>query len=243
MRSGTVKAGSAALCALAAALAIAPAAHAGAGTSTSLTTVKGPGAHASASLDVFTLAGAPEPNRISTHLDPSGRLVLMSPEGIVAPSSPGGECRQEGASQVSCAAGFVDAIAGDLGAGADSFTAEAGLPVAIGLNMPGPSDRPLAGAGGNDRLIGGGGDDLILGGRGADRLGGDQGTDILRGEGGADILAGGAGRDKLNGGAGRDKLNGGAGRDKLNGGAGRDRCRGGGGRDKVASCAEIIERR
>lgn len=228
MRPGAGKAGSAALCALAAALAPAPAAH-GRVTATAVKTVAPAGAHAAANLDVFTLAGAPQPNRISAYLDATGRLVLTSPEGIMAPSSPGNECRQEGASQVSCAPGFVDAIAGDLGAGPDSFSADPALTVAIGLNLPGPSDRPLLGADGRDRLVGGAADDLILGGRGADSLSGEAGTDVLRGEAGADEVFGGAAPDVVSGGAGPDK---------LNGGPGRDRCIGGGGRDRARSCAE-----
>jgi len=228
MRLGTGKAGSAALCALIAALAAAPPAHGGP-TATALTTVTAAGARAAANLDVFTLAGAPQPNRISAHLDATGRLVLVSPEGIMAPSSPGNECRQEGASQVSCDPGFVDAIAGDLGAGPDSFSADPALTVAIGLNLPGPSDRPLLGGDGRDRLLGGAADDLILGGAGADSLSGSGGTDILRGEAGADDLFGGSAPDVLSGGAGPDK---------LNGGPGRDRCIGGGGRDRAGSCAE-----
>ena len=229
MTIGAAKAAALLLSAFAALLAVAPAANAGMATSTSLTTVKRAGAHAAASLDVFTLAGAPQPNRISAVLDATGRLVLMSPEGIVAPSSPGNECHQESASQVSCAPGFVDAIAGDLGAGADSFSADPALTVAIGLNLPGPSDRPLLGGDGRDRLVGGAADDLILGGAGADTLSGEGGTDILRGEGGADNVFGGGAPDIVSGGAGPDK---------LNGGSGRDRCIGGGGIDRASSCAE-----
>ncbi len=229
MRFGTGKARSAALCALAAAaLAAAPAAH-GRATTTALTTVAPDGARVAANLDVFTLAGAPQPNRISAHIDATGRLVLMSPEGIIAPSSPGNECRQEGSSQVSCAPGFVDAIAGDLGAGPDSFSADPALTVAIGLNLPGSSDRPLLGADGRDRIVGGAADDLILGGLGADSLSGEEGTDILRGEAGADDVFGGGAPDIVSGGSGPDR---------LNGGSGRDRCGGGGGRDRAVSCAE-----
>src|SRR5687768_7206225 len=154
MRPGSRKAAPAALCALALAAAVAaPAAHGRGATSTKLETVTPTEAGAAASLDVFTVAGAPQPNRISAALDGTGRLVLMSPEGIMAPASPGNECRQEGASQVSCAPGFVDAIAGDLGAGPDSFSADPALTVAIGLNLPGPSDRPLLGSDGRDRLV------------------------------------------------------------------------------------------
>lgn len=217
----------AAVCALVAALVAAPAAHGR--TATALTTVTPTPAGAAANLDVFTLAGAPQPNRISAYLDATGRLVVISPEGIMAPSSPGNECRQEGASQVSCAPGFIDAIAGDLGAGPDSFSADPSLTVAIGLNLPGPSDRPLHGADGRDRLVGGAADDLILGGRGPDSLMGEDGTDILRGEAGADEVFGGGAPDLVSGGAGSDR---------LKGGSGRDRCIGGGGIDRASGCAE-----
>jgi len=204
-------------------------ATASAATSTALERVNGPGTFAAAPLDIFTLTGAPEPNRIAANLDPAtGRLVLTSPEGIMAPATPRGECRQDAATQVSCDVGYVDAIAGDLGGGADSFTAGPGLPVAIGLNLA-STERPLLGGSGRDRLIGGGADDLILGGAGADLLNGADGTDILRGEGGA---------DKLKGGPAPDLLSGGTGADRLNGGSGRDRCLGGGGSDRGFGCAE-----
>ena len=215
--------------ALAGATAVPASASASAATSTALERVDGPGSFAVAPLDIFTLTGAPEPNRIGADLDPAtGRLLLTSPEGIMAPATPRGECRQDAATQVSCEPGYVDAIGGDLGGGADSFTAGPGLPVVIGLNLEG-TERPLLGGSGRDRLIGGAADDLILGGAGADLLNGTDGTDILRGEGGA---------DKLKGGPAPDLLSGGAGDDRLNGGSGRDRCLGGGGRDRGFGCAE-----
>jgi len=198
-------------------------------TSTSLDTGGG-GARAAASLDVFTLAGAPEPNRITAYLDPTGRLVLSSPEGITAPApAPGGQCRQDAPSQVSCDAGFVDVIAGDLAGGADAFTADPALTVAIGVDATGPMDRPLVGGPGRDRLIGGAGDDLVLGGLGPDFINGAGATDILRGEGGADVVKGGSAPDLLSGGGGADA---------LSGGGGRDRCLGGAGVDTGRSCSE-----
>lgn len=208
--------------------ALAPAASSAA-TRGSIDRLAPPGARAAAPLDIFTLAGAPEPNRISASLDPaSGRLVLSSPEGIAAPATPGGECRQDAATQVSCDPGYVDVIAGDLGGGADAFSADPALPVAIGLNLQG-ADRPLLGGPGRDRLLGGAADDLIIGGGGAD---------VLEGRGGADILRGEGGPDKIKGGAAPDLLSGGGGADRLNGGSGRDRCLGGGGRDIGVGCSE-----
>ena len=198
-------------------------------TTSSLDRAAPTGAAAAASIDIFTLSGAPQPNRIAAHLDPaSGRLVLTSPEGIMAPASPGGECRQDASTQVSCAPGFIDVIAGDLGGGADAFSADRGLPVAIGYGLPG-ADRPLLGGGGRDRLFGGGGDDLILAGGGADVVNGGGGSDVLRGERGA---------DKVKGAGAPDLVSGGGGNDRLNGGGGRDRCLGGRGRDSGRSCAE-----
>ena len=228
MKSGTGKALWLTLLAVAAAALPAHAAAAP-GTVTSIATAGDQGARAVAPLDIFTLEGAPVANRISAFPDPSsGRLTLVSPEGITAPSSPSGVCTQDSPTQVSCTAGYVDVIAGDLGGGADSFSAAPTLAVAVGANLPG-ADRPLLGGPGRDRLIGGAADDLILGG---------SGPDVLRGAGATDILRGEAGADSIGGGASPDALYGGPGPDKLNGGGGRDRCVGGPDTDVGKSCTE-----
>jgi hypothetical protein len=147
MRFGTGNALRLALLASVIAGAAAVPATASAATSTALERVDGPGTFAAAPLDIFTLAGAPEPNRIGANLDPAtGRLVLTSPEGIMAPATPRGECRQDAATQVSCDPGYVDAITGDLGGGADSFTAGPGLPVSIGSTWPARSGHCWVGA-------------------------------------------------------------------------------------------------
>jgi Ca2+-binding RTX toxin-like protein len=211
--------------ALLAALAAAPA-SANIVTSTSLSRAQPEGASASAAITVFTIDGTPFPTRIDAFIGDSGRLTLVSPEGITAPSSPSGICTQDSTTQVSCNPGAIGAIAGDLEGGSDTFTADPALTVAVGMEAAGV-DNPLIGGGGRDRIIGGAASDLIHGGPNADSIEGNGATDVLRGE---------AGRDDLSGGASPDALFGGAGPDKLNGGGGRDLCSGGGGVDAGKSC-------
>ena len=212
--------------ALLAALAAAPASATNMVTSSSLSRAQPEGASASAAITVFTVDGTPFPTRIDVFIGDSGRLTLVSPEGITAPTSPTGICTQDTPTQVSCNPGVIGAIAGDLEGGSDTFTADPTLTVAIGMEAAGV-DNPLLGSGGRDRIIGGAASDLIHGGPNADSIEGNGGTDVLRGE---------AGRDDLSGGAAPDALFGGAGPDKLNGGAGRDLCSGGGGVDAAKSC-------
>jgi Ca2+-binding RTX toxin-like protein len=164
------------------------------------------GAAASAqSTVVLEIAGQPVDNRIKAFTGVTGRLTLTSPETIQAPSTSGGECAQDSATQISCDPGFVGAIAGTLGAGNDSFAASATLPVLIGLRIGGRT-RLLAGGAGRDRLVGG---------AAGDGLGGGGGADTLLGGGGEDSLLGGSGPDRLNGGAAPDLCNGGGGTDKA----------------------------
>ena len=198
-----------------------------AATTTSLEPAR-PGASAAATVNYFTITGTAFPTRINAYMDLSGRLTLVSPEGITAPSAPAGVCTQDSPTQVSCAPGSVSAIKGDLGGGADSFTTDPALAIAIGLALPGP-DSALLGGGGRDRLIGAAEGDLIEGG---------PGPDSLDGSGSDDILRGGAGRDGLNGGAGPDVLYGDSGADKLNGGGGANLCVGGLGTDVARSCLQ-----
>lgn len=227
---GTGKALAAAL------LAIAITAHApgsavaspSAATSTSLHSAHPRGASPAATVNYFTITGTEFPARINAYTDPTGRLTLVSPEGITAPSSPAGVCTQDSPTQLSCAPGAVNAIRGDLGGGADSFTTDPAMAIAIGVALPGP-DSPLLGGGGRDRLFGAAAGDLIEGGPGGDSIDGGGSDDILRG---------GAGGDRLNGGAGPDALYGGGGGDKINGGAGANLCVGGLGIDVARSCLQ-----
>lgn len=184
------------------------------------------GASASTETKIFTLAGTPIANNITAYADPTGRLVLSSPEGIVEPDGPAPECVQDSPTQVSCIPGYIGAIAGDLGAGNDSFSASSTLPTLIGISLV-SQERPLRGGSGRDRIGGGIGGDLIDGG---------PGRDALLGFGGGDLLRGGAGRDSLSGGGAPDRLLGGPGPDRLDGGAARDLCNGGGGTDVARSC-------
>ena len=219
-----------AACALGAAAMVAPASGDGGGAgplSTSLEQLKPRGgAGAAANTTIFVLAGTPNANTIDAFGDSTGRLVITSPEGIVEPDGPAPQCVQDSPTQVSCMPGFIGALAGDLGAGNDTFTAQTSLPTLIGISLV-SQERPMSGGLGNDRIAAGLGGDLILGG---------PGNDALLGFGGGDLINGGTGRDSVSGGGAPDNLLGGPGRDKLHGGSGRDLCNGGGGFDTAKSC-------
>lgn len=211
----------------AAAMAVVPAgAQAAPGHTTSLAPAAGRAAAAAESTTIFTVTGTALPGRINAFTGPSGRLTLVSPEGIVEPDGPSPLCTQDSATQVSCEPGYVDVIAGDLKAGADIFTAAPSLTTAIGADLI-ETDTPLTGGAGRDRINGGSGRDLLEGG---------GGPDVLVGAGLSDVLRGGAGKDDLRGGGAPDALFGGGGADRLHGGRGRDQCDGGGGRDRGISC-------
>lgn len=192
---------------LAACMAAAPAAaSARPGVTDSVWTVHGHGATASASINVLTLNDQRKiDNRITAYLGSDGRLILTAPEGLGDPDGSGVNCRLENAkndeataTQVSCAAGYIGAIAGDLGGGGDTFDADPNLNVMAGAVIDGQA-RPLFGGPGRDRLIGGALSDLLVGG---------GGRDSLVGAGGSDLLVGGPGPDKLIGGPGRDTCRG-----------------------------------
>jgi RTX calcium-binding nonapeptide repeat (4 copies) len=182
-------------------------------------TVHGQGARVSAAVNVLTLNDQRRiDNRISASIASNGRLVLTAPEGLGDPDGSGANCDldnaksgETSATEVSCAAGYIGAIVGNLGGGHDTFDADPGLTVMVGAVIDGQI-RPLSGGPGRDRLVGG----------------------AL-----PDLLAGGGGPDSLVGGGGDDLLVGGAGTDKLIGGGGRDVCRGGGGTDTAKSCEQV----
>lgn len=182
------------------------------------------GASAASDTTIFVLQGTALANNVSVFADSTGRLVITSPEGIIEPDGPAPECVQDSPTQVSCIAGYIGAIAGDLSGGSDSFSASSTLPTLIGISLV-SEERPLIGGGGRDRIVGGLGGDLITGGGGQDALLGFGGGDLIRGDRGSDSLSGGGSSDNLMGGAGRDKLDGGAARDLCNGGGGIDTAR------------------
>ena len=177
------------------------------------------GATAAAAVNVLTLSDQRGvDNRITAALGSTGRLVLSAPEGLGDPDGSGDHCvldsakpSESTAQQVSCDPGYIGAIVGDLGGGADTFASDTQLAVMVGVTVDG-QPRPLAGGTGRDRLVGG----------------------AL-----PDLLSGGAGADNLSGGAGTDQLLGGAGADRLNGGAAQDLCRGAGGVDVGRACETI----
>lgn len=202
---------------LATCVAAAPAAaSARPGVADAVWTVHSHSASASASINVLTLNDQRKiDNRITAYLGSDGRLVLTAPEGLGDPDGTGVNCRldnakseETSATEVSCAAGYIGAIVGDLGGGSDTFDADPNLSVMVGGVIDGQS-RPLYGGPGRDRLVGGALNDLLMGG---------GGSDSLVGGGGSDLLVGGAGPDK------------------LIGGSGRDTCRGSGGVDVAKSC-------
>jgi len=205
---------------LAAGAAVAPAAaSAEPGVTDAVWTVHEHGASASASMNVLTINDQRRiDNRISAYIGANGRLVLTAPEGLGDPDGSGANCSLDNATsgetsgtEVSCAAGYIGAIVGNLGGGHDTFDADPGLTVMVGAVIDGQT-RPLSGGPGRDRLVGG---DL------------------------PDLLAGGGGPDSIVGGGGTDLLLGGAGTDRLIGGAGRDVCRGSGGMDTAKSCEQV----
>ena len=213
---------------LAICVAVAPAsASAGRGLKDAVWTVHGHGASTSSSVNVLTLNDQRGiDNRITAYIGSGGRLVLSAPEGLGDPDGSGVNCGLDNAKtgetsapEVSCAAGYISAIVGDLSRGSDTFDADPRLPVMVGAVIDGQV-RPLAGGPGRDRLIGG-----SL----ADLLEGDGGPDSIAGGGGMDLLLGGPGADNLSGGGGSDNLLGGSGPDKLSGGSGKDSCKGAGG--------------
>jgi hypothetical protein len=232
MRFGTGKGFWVTLLATVAVVAAIPAqapASGSAGTTTSLARLQPDGAASAAVINVFVLDGSSFPTEINAFVSLSGRFTVVSPEGITAPSTSAGVCTQDSPTQVSCNPGSIQAIVGDLEAGDDRFTADPALSVSIGLEVSGPN-QPLLGGAGRDRLIGGAANDLIGGGAGEDLISGLAGTDILRG---------GAAPDRLIGGASPDGLYGGGGKDRLDGGPGRDLCNGGGAVDKGTSCTVL----
>lgn len=231
----TVKALTAAT-ALAIAAGVAPssAAAAKAGVTASVRTVHGPGASAASSINKLTLNDQRGiDNRISAYIGPTGRLVLTAPEGLGDPDGSGLQCDldnakpgESSAQQVSCAAGYIGVILGDLSSGNDTFNADPGLTVFVGAVIDGER-RSLSGGSGRDRLVGGTASDL---------LDGADGPDSIVGMGGEDLLIGGLGADILKGGAGADVLVGLTDPDRLNGGAANDLCKGGNGSDSGKSC-------
>jgi hypothetical protein len=197
---------------LAAALAAAPAAASShPGVSDAVSTVHARAASTSASINVLTLADQRRiDNRITAYMASDGRLVLTAPEGLGDPDGDGANCKLDNAksgemsaTEVSCAAGYVGAIVGDLGGGSDTFDADPGLSAMVGGVIDGQA-RPLFGGPGRDRLVGGGLTDLLVGGGGSDSLAGGVGDDTLVGGSGNDRLIGGAGRDLCKGAAGTD---------------------------------------
>jgi hemolysin type calcium-binding protein len=186
------------------------------GITAAVWTVHGHAASASAGVNVLTLNDQRRiDNRISAFIATNGRLVLTAPEGLGDPDGDGANCDldnaksdETSATEVSCAAGYIGAIVGDLNGGSDTFDSDPGLTVMVGALIDGQR-RSLSGGPGRDRLVGGALPDLLAG---------DGGPDSIVGGGGADLLLGGAGTDK------------------LIGGGGRDLCRGAGGTDTAKSC-------
>jgi Ca2+-binding RTX toxin-like protein len=197
------------LCMLAAAAPSVASAHPG--VADAVQTLHPHGASASASINVLTLSDQRRiDNRITVYTGPDGRLVMTAPEGLGDPDGSGANCTldnaktgENSATEVSCAAGYIGAIVGDLAGGSDTFDADPGLSVMVGAVIDG-QPRPLVGGPGRDRLVGGTATDLLVGGGGADSLIGGAGNDALLGNGGSDKLIGGAGRDTCRGAGGTD---------------------------------------
>jgi len=182
------------------------------GITATVWTVHGHGAGAATSLNILTLNDQRRiDNRISAFVGSNGRLVLTAPEGLGDPDgASGANCGLDNAKpgettapEVSCAAGYIGAIAGDLGGGSDTFDADPALAAMVGGVIDGVA-RPLAGGPGRDRLVGGAQPDLLEGGAGPDSIAGSGGDDVLLGGGGPDRLTGGLGGDLCRGAGGTD---------------------------------------
>jgi Ca2+-binding RTX toxin-like protein len=184
------------------------------------------GASASADTTIYLIQGTPGVNTVSAFNDSTGRLVVSSPQGIFEPDGAAPECIQDTPTQVSCNAGYIGAIAGDLSGGNDVFTASSTMTTLVGISLV-SDERAMVGGSGRDRIVGGLGGDLIAGG---------GGQDALLGYGGGDLIRGDSGKDTISGGGSSDNLIGGSGPDRLDGGAARDLCNGGGGVDSAKSC-------
>lgn len=185
----------------------APGAGAGEGddaaSSTTLVRGQGFGAAASAgSLNTLTITGKPVDGRINVFTGATGRLTIVSPEGV---NSPVGvtQCTQDSPTQVSCDPGFIGAITAQLLEGDDVFKASPGLPVIFGVVISGQR-RPLDGGPGRDLIAGAAGPDHLVGGAGPDNVNGNGNGDLLEGNSGRDKLKGGPGKDFCNGGSGTD---------------------------------------
>jgi serralysin len=142
----------------------------------------------------------------------------------------------------------------ELGAGADTYTADAKRTEGSRI-LGGPGNDTITTgvmAGDMTGVLGGTGNDTIRvqgataaptqGGTGNDKLYGDSagqafdggsGNDLVHAGAGKDSIVGGKGNDKLYGEAGADTIHGNAGNDKLYGGAGTDTLIGGPGKDVI----------
>ena len=140
----------------------------------------------------------------------------------------GAGCSMVDANTASCAAAPVTSFSADLGAGNDTFSSTAAVPVKV---TGGPGNDTLSGGPAGDTLIGessptdtgtgqntmagGGGNDDVFGGAGPDNMTGGPGDDGVNGGAGADIVDGGDGNDSVIGGPGNDMMVGGPGDDRL----------------------------
>jgi hypothetical protein len=158
-------------------------------------------AHAGERSLTVLLAGGVEDSQIEIELSPDGRtyvidsIVSLEVGGDVCWHPPGLE------NELLCEAAAIAGFEVNGGAGNDSVSVAANVPIPVTLR-------------------GGPGDDKLTGGSAADKLTGGSGNDLLIGHADADLLYGGFGDDRLLGGAGDDRLLGGPGEDTLLGGSG-----------------------
>jgi hypothetical protein len=147
------------------------------------------------------LAGGVEDSQIEIELSPDGRTYVI--DSIVSLEVGGDVCWHPTGleNELQCEAAAIAGFEVNAGAGNDSVSVAANLPIPVTLR-------------------GGPGDDTLMGGSAADKLTGGPGNDLLSGHGGADLLYGGPGDDRLLGGPGDDRLLGGPGEDTLLGGFG-----------------------
>jgi Ca2+-binding RTX toxin-like protein len=158
-------------------------------------------AHAGERSLTVLLAGGDEANQIEIELNPDGRTYTI--DSIVSLEVGGDVCWHPTGvdNELVCEAAAIAGFEVNAGAGDDSVSVAANVPIPVTLR-------------------GGPGDDKLVGGAAADKLTGGSGNDLLVGHGDADSLYGGPGDDRLLGGPGDDRLVGGSGEDTLLGGTG-----------------------
>lgn len=151
------------------------------------------------------LTGGPEENAFSVRLSQDGTGYLIDSNAPL--EAPQGVCvhREEREDALICEAAKIASFEVNAGAGDDSVTIAAKVPVPV----------TLRGGSGDDRLFGGAGNDKLTGGSGEDALYGRAGNDWIFGGRDDDVIYGGPGDDRLVGNSGFNEVFGGPGKNRV----------------------------